>query len=106
MRITDGNWELLSHDEALGRTVWRMYDGEKVHYRTDYRVEKIIEDNKRHLLDSAGKPWGDWQRVASVPLNTFYDQLAPAVEQDDQKHISKFLNNSDFAKFRTKEGRV
>lgn len=110
--IRDGEWTLFSHDEALGRTVWvrPVWDnrGNVVgkEFRTDYRVDKAIEENTafRNSLDPGWK--GDWHRVASIPVGVFHDKLAEAVQQDDQKYISKFLNDADNAAWRTKSGRV
>ena len=106
MVIKDGDWTLLSHDEAMGRTVWTMFDGEKTHIRTDYRTDKIVSDNKAHLLDSAGQRWGGGRRVASIPLNIFYDKLSEANDQRDDKYMSRWLNDSDNAAFRTFSGGV
>lgn len=107
MRIRDGDWELFSHDEKLGRTVWERQnpDGTTT-YRTDYRADGIIEQNTamRNALNSGWK--GDWHKVASIPLNVFHDQLAEAGRQDDDRYIAKWLNDSDHSKFRTKEGNL
>jgi len=106
MVIKDGNWELLEHDHRTGRTVWVWFDGEKTHYRTDYPVDNILKDNATAKAEMAGQRWGDGKRVASIPLNVFHDQLAEASKQDDDKYLSKWLNDSDNAKFRTFGGRV
>ena len=107
MTIRDENgFELFSHDEKLGRTVWRYFDGEKTVFRTDYRTEQIVADNKAHLLDGAGRPWGGGRRVASIPLNVYFEQLAEAQNQQDDKYMSRWLNDSDNAAFRTFGGRV
>lgn len=107
MRIRDENgWGLVSHDEKLGRTVWTMEENGKTHYRTDYRVDNIVDQNKEHAAELRGRAWGGGQRIASIPLNVYYDQVAPAVQQDDQRFLSKWLNDGDNAAFRVKEGRV
>ena len=106
-RIYDGDWYLISHDEKLGRTVWALDnpDGSTT-LRTDYKVDPTVEANKaqRNMAQSGWK--GDYHQVASIPLNVFYDQLAEASKQDDQRFISKWLNDGDNAAWRTKEGRV
>lgn len=107
MTIRDEHgFELFSHDEKLGRTVWRYFDGEKTVYRTDYRTEQIVADNKAHLLDGAGQRWGGGRRIASIPLNVYFDQLAEAQSQQDDKYMSRWLNDGDNAAFRTFGGRV
>ena len=107
MKIRDENgFELFSHDEKLGRTVWKYFDGEKTVFRTDYRTEHIVKDNKAALLDSHGQRWGGGKRVASIPLNIYFEQLAEAQAQSDDKYMAKWLNDSENAAFRTFGGRV
>lgn len=105
--IRDGDWWLVSHDEKLGRTVWATEnpDGSTT-YRTDYRVDPLIDQNAAQR-NIAGKGFkGDWHQVASVPLNVYWDQLAEASRQGDDKFISRWLNDSDNRAWRTKEGRI
>jgi len=106
MTIRDGNWELFSHDPHLGRTVWRFFDGQATHFRTDYAVDNIIKDNKAIKNEMAGQSWGGGKRIASIPLNTFFEQFNEAHLQDDEKYMSRWLNDGDNAAFRTFEGTV
>ena len=106
MTTRDGNWELVDYDHATGRSVWHWFDGERLHQRTDYPVDQIIQDNKAARNDLAGKNWGDGQRIASIPLNILFDQLDEAHAQGDEKYLSRWLNDGDNAAFRTFEGRV
>lgn len=106
-RIYDGDWYLVEHDEKLGRTVWGLTnpDGSTT-LRTDYRVDPTIEINKAQK-NLARNDWkGDYHQVASIPLNVYWDQLAEASRQGDDKFISRWLNDGDNAAWRTKEGRV
>jgi len=105
-RIKDGNWELISHDFALGRTVWSYYDGQQNHYRIDYQVDQVLKDNAADRSDHAGAKWGDGRRVASIPLNVYYDRLAQAHDQGDDAYVSRWLNDSDNRGFRTFDGTV
>lgn len=106
MQINDGQWMLVSHDVKTGRTVWKCYDGAKIHFRTDYPVTAVIEDNKHYMNESQGQRFGDGKRVASIPLNIFYDRLVEAQKQGDKKYIRRWLNDSDNKAFRTFEGNV
>jgi hypothetical protein len=106
MTIRDGDWELVNYDQITGRSVWHWFDGEKLHQRTDYPVDQIVKDNTTARNELAGRNWGEGQRVASIPLNIFFDQLNDAQAQGDNKFISKWLNDGDNAAFRTFEGRV
>lgn len=106
-RIRDGEWSLIDHDFHLGRTVWARENGDgTTTYRTDYQVDKTLEANAQARA-SAPDGWkGDYHRIASIPLGLFYDKLAEAVRQDDMAYVSRFLNDHDNAKLRTKLGRV
>lgn len=107
MRIRDGEWTLFGHDPKRGRTVWsRQNPDGSTTYRTDYAVDDTIEAN-RDMRNAAASGWsGDWHRVASVPLNVFWDELAEASRQGDDHYISKWLNDGDRRAWRTKSGRV
>lgn len=106
MKVKDGDWELIDHDERLGRTVWRYFDGQQTHYRTDYRVDNVIKDNAIARSEMQGARWKEGRRIASIPLNTYFAQLADAQVQGDEKYISRWLNDGDNAAFRTFEGKV
>lgn len=106
-RYYDGDWALYSHDPKLGRTVWVLENGDgTTTFRTDYRVDPTIDENTaiRNMTENNWK--GDWHRIASVPLNVAHAELVEAVNQDDQRYLSKWLNDSDRAAWRTKGGRV
>lgn len=107
MLIKDGDWVLVDHDFRLKRTVWaRSNPDGSTTYRTDYAVDDTLEAN-RDVRNAASGGWaGDWHRVASIPLNIYYDKLHEAVRQDDMKFVSRFLNDSDNRAWRTKEGSV
>lgn len=107
--VRDGGWELISWDPQTGRTVWAMQDGDKAVFRTDTPVAATLEDNAR-ARNAASNGWnGDYHRIASVPMQLLYDDnigLNKAIQQGDDKYISRFLNDSDNRAWRTKEGRV
>lgn len=107
MRFRDGDWDLVDHDFQLGRTVWARSNGDgTTTYRTDYRVDPTIDVNTAQR-NMARKDWaGDYHHVASIPLNVYWDQLAEASRQGDDKYISRWLNDRDNRAWRTKEGRV
>ena len=107
MLIRDGEWTLFDYSPQLKRQVWVRTnpDGSRT-FRTDYEVDPTIEANTamRNALDPGWK--GDYHKVASIPLNVFWDQLSEACKQDDNKFISRWLNDSDHRAWRTKEGTV
>lgn len=109
MKIKDGDWELFSYDYQTGRQVWRLFDGREEHWRTSYPVDAVMKANAEQRNAHGGAKWGGGRRVASIPLNTFFDEnlgLAKAHEQDDKAFLSRWLNDSDNQAFRTFEGRV
>jgi hypothetical protein len=106
-RIWDGDWYLFDHDEKLGRTVWARTNGDgSTTFRTDYRVDPTIDANTA-MRNMASPGWkGDWHKVASIPLNIFHDQLAEASRQEDDRYLSKWLNDGSNKAWRTKDGTV
>lgn len=109
MAIKDGDWELIEWDARTGRTVWSMFDGEKVIIRTDTPVAASIEENTL-ARNAAPDGWkGDYHRIASVPMQLLYDDnlgLNKAIQQGDDKYLSRWLNDSDNRAWRVKDGRV
>lgn len=107
MKIQDGNWTLDSYDPHLGRMVWSYYDGQQMHYRIDYEVSELIEQNKLEF-NSASSGWkGDWHKVASIPHNILHGSgFEEAMIQRDDKFVKRWLNDSDNRAWRTKEGQV
>jgi hypothetical protein len=107
MVIRDGEWTLFDHDFKLKRTVWaRQNPDGSTTFRTDYAVDDTIEANKTMRAEAPKGFAGDWHKVASIPLNVYYDRLHEAVQQDDMKAVSRFLNDSDNSAWRTKDGRL
>lgn len=109
MAIRDGDWELMEWDPATGRTVWSMFDGEKTVIRTDTPVAATIDHNTAVRNSTPGGWKGDYHRIASVPMQLLYEEnigLNKAIQQGDDKYLSRWLNDSDNAAWRTKEGRV
>lgn len=105
--IRDGDWELFSHDERMGRTVWRWFDGQRTHFRVDQRTDEIVRKNAQEAAHAASGWKGDWHKVASIPMNIFHDSgMDDAIGQKDNKFLSRWLNDGDHAAFRTKGGRV
>tara|TARA_R110000764_G_scaffold35137_2_gene78441 strand:- start:74 stop:400 length:327 start_codon:yes stop_codon:yes gene_type:complete len=105
--IRDGDWHLYDHDPKLGRTVWSLHNPDgSITFRTDYAVQPTIDINtaQRNMAQEGWK--GDYHHVASIPLNVFHDQLSAASMQNDQKYLSKWLNDSSNQAWRTKTGNV
>ena len=76
--------------------------------RTDYDADQIIAGNRAAQAEFAGRKWseGVGDPVASVPMNVYFDQVFPLVQQQDHKAVSRWLNDSDHAAWRMRGGRV
>jgi hypothetical protein len=107
MKITHEGWTLFEYDVKLGRQVWySVNDDGSTTWRTDYAVQPTVDMNQAQR-NLSQKGWaGDYHQVASIPLNVYYDQLAAASQQGDDKYLSKWLNDGSNAAWRTKDGRI
>lgn len=106
MVIKDGDWELVEYNRPLKRSLWKYFDGQRTHYKTTYEVDDILSANQQERNMTSGQKWGEWRKVASIPIGLFYDNLGVAVQNRDEKYINRFLNDIDNRSFRTFEGRV
>lgn len=107
MKVRDGDWVLFDYDVKTGRQVWSLLnDDGSTTFRTDYPVDATIDINKAQRNLSQDNWHGDYHQIASIPLNVYYDQLAEAAKQGDEKFMSNWLNDSDNRAWRTKDGRV
>ena len=78
------------------------------------KTENIVEDellkfNKESLDASFGKRFRDdaiGTRMASIPLNIFYRDLAPRLKDGDTDFIKNWLNRDENRPWRTFRGRV
>jgi hypothetical protein len=71
----------------------------------------IIENNKaQYAQTDERKKYGDWDKVASIPLAVFQDLNKLGICQGfavtDQKKFKEWLNNPENRYFRTRPGRV
>jgi len=105
--IYDGAWKLFDHDPATGRTIWMLVDGDKTHFRIDMPVGAILDANHDAEMETMGKRFGDYNRIASIPTPLFYQNgLSQAVKQKDDGWLKRWLNDGDHKKFRTSRGSV
>lgn len=100
---------LLEHDPEIGRTVWLVFDdrGNLRGAHVEQEVDDIVDQNNQAAISTMGNRFGDYNRVASVPL-TFFEKagLGDAVDAGDRRYLSKVLNDSDYRGFRTSRGKV
>ena len=103
------NWLLFDDDREIGRKVWLGYDdkGQMRAAHVEQEVDDILAANVEAEKASHGVKFGDYNRIASVPL-TMWEKtgLGDAIDAGDRKFLSKVLNDSDNKKLRTSRGKV
>jgi len=73
---------------------------------TSQDVTKIIEANKRSEKEvDARQKWGEFSKVASIPLSIYYDLKKQGII-DDKKRFKRWLNDRDNKLFRTRGGTI
>ena len=86
--------------------------GENLLLRHEQEVGEILDANKRAQTESAGRKWGDFERVASIPYSVVLEWkqkyginvMSPSPE--DKARMLALLNDPDYAMLRTREGRL
>jgi hypothetical protein len=105
--VYDGEWRLMDDDPEMGVRRWWLDLGTHYVMRTEYyETDRMLEFNAALRSETAGQRFGEMRCVASMPMNVWQKTLAPAIQQQDSEYVRKILNDSDFSKFRTFEGRV
>jgi hypothetical protein len=100
---------LFSHDPEAGITKWwnDEDDSDKVVMHTEQDVEHVLEANKATyaLYDGPKDRWGEWTRVASIPLSLYW-KLKTEGKLQDAKYITRMLNDSEWRSLRTRPGKL
>lgn len=104
--IHGGNWELYENTPEYRR--WRMeIEPGKFIVRTDFLAhDDLIQTNQDSFNGSIGKRWGDGQVAARIPMNVFFQKLAPHIKSGDKEHLKWFLNRDEAKPWRTFKGHV
>jgi hypothetical protein len=101
------DWRLFDYDLVTGKAVFMRFEGDQLKVRTVMPVDDLVDENADRRAETAGTKWGDGiQHVARIPIHMWQRQLAEPLLQEDQKALSKWLNDPDNAAFRTREGKV
>lgn len=67
-------------------------------------VSGILDANKAEFNADHGR-YGEWTKVASIPLSVYYDLKAKGIV-DDPVAMKRWLNDADNRFFRTRPGTV
>jgi hypothetical protein len=112
-RIPDHLWEFekFSDDGLRRHYVYWIDKAKGLGFRKTENLveEELIARNQEDLKDSYGKRFKDdavGTRMASVPLNVFYRDLAPRLKEGDSDYVKWFLNNEQNRPYRTFRGKV
>jgi len=96
------------NDEGEGgvrQEIWYDERTDTLTFKDVQDCTQILEDNRRQLNDEHGKPFGEWKKIATIP-NIVINQLIKEGIWGDRVRFKKWLNKSEYSKFRTKEGQL
>lgn len=98
--------EQFSYDPVTGirRTFHWDDTTDEFLIQTEQETSNIIEANKQAFNDAPDR-WGEWTRVASIPLSVYFDLKKKGII-DDEVAFKRWLNDPDNRYFRTKAGVV
>lgn len=101
--------ELLFDEDPLTKTktIFVMEDGsDEFQLITQQEIDPLLAANQAERKEKdARTPYGDMDRVASIPLNIWWELKREGIA-DDEKALRKWLNDPENKVFRTREGRV
>jgi hypothetical protein len=112
-RIPDDQWEFDGHsNDGLRRHY--VYWVDKARGLGFRKTENLVEDellkfNQESLNMSHGQRFKDdplGTKMASIPLNIFYRDLAPRLKEGDTDYVKWWLNNGQNRPYRTFRGKV
>jgi hypothetical protein len=99
---------LISKDPEFGISNYYVSDPMEGKFRfvTEQDCTPIVEKAKAQFnsTDERAK-WGEWAKVATIPLSVFHSLKKSGVA-NDQKKFKAWLNNPDNRAFRTRPGRA
>lgn len=107
--IHGGDWEVVEVTPEFVRSrLW--LDEDRYILRTEYvQDEELIALNQQEFNDSMTKRFKDdamGTKVASIPLNIFYRDIAPRLQEGDRDYMKWFLNHEDNRPYRTFRGKI
>ena len=99
-------WCVIDRDPVTGLETHALIEDGKVRIREFMVVDDILDENAAFQVDNLNRPFGDGAVVARVPIHVWQKRLAPAIVQGDDAYLSRWLNDRDHARFRTRAGLV
>lgn len=109
-RIPDHVWEFEgTSSDGMRRTYTCTIDGFTFRKTENLIEAELLEQNRVSFNESAGKRFRDdpmGTKIASTPLNVFYRDLAPRLQEGDDDFMKWWLNHEQNRPYRTFRGRV
>lgn len=100
--------KFFDYDPFTGITEYFFYDpdSDKVTIQQVQQTSHIVEQNKAQYnsTDERAK-WGDWSKVASIPISVWADLNAKGIIRD-KAAFKRWLNDPENQYFRTRPGKV
>lgn len=104
------DWKFVKRDPLTGMTTYEAeIEGVGTILRHEYEMtQELWNANQTIRNETDGKRWGDGQIVASIPMNELFGQtyIGQAYREGDEKAMSKYLNDYDNQRYRTKRGTI
>lgn len=101
---------LVDRHGDMIETIKLVDDGKRVVRKLTQDVEPYFEANARERSETAGGWKGELHKVASIPLVVFEQMCKEAgcnlLKPENKGKLIAMLNNKDYLKLRTKEGRI
>lgn len=109
-RIPDDQWEFegMSEDGLRRHYVHWVDKSRGFGFRkTENVIERdLLERNRELYNDSFGQRFGDGKVIASIPLNIFYRDIAPRLQEGDSDFLKWWHNRDENRPYRTFRGRI
>lgn len=102
-------WVFFDEDPLTGMRQEFLYDPDtgKCHIKTTYSAtNELLSQNNAEMVGSLNQKFGEFRKVASVPVHIAARELWQAMRERDDRFVSKWLNDADHSRFRTFRGRV
>lgn len=106
--MSDG-WTCIARNPESGVSTWAMRgEGDDVYIQERQDLSALLDENKA-IRNMSSQTWkGDGlHSVARIPLAMLHDKadgVGRAIDQHDNKWVTRFLNDSDNENLRTKSG--
>jgi len=96
----------LDDDEnGIRQSVYYEEQRDRLIIRESQDVSAILKDNRRLRNEEDGKPFGEWKRIAQIPLIIVNDLMKKGI-WGDKIRLKKWLNKTEFKHLRTKNGQI